>query len=404
MLHLPRTVSSHLGHSAFAAALCLGLLACGESAEPAGPFGGLDGSAPTDSMTGKDAIGTSDVTSPDGGAGSDGNAPVDATVVEDSATQDATVGGEDAQVGKDSGPPTGIWLSGASGNGFSDGTFANWRGRANEVAGTWCDNSIDDQVNLWSTAPGFELDGFDAPIDIAVGAIYKALGETWGKAAAGEYDDRWTQSLETLKSRRSGKGTTYIRFAHEFNGDWWPHRWMVTGAEASDFVTSWRRFRALQKSVFPESKLVWCPNDGTSGANNLDVRDAWPGDQYVDVVGVDSYNWWPFAYTADEFAARLDKNGPNGAPHGLDTWRQFAEQKGLPLAICEWASTAVDKDGSGGGDSPGYMEAFHAWLTAHGGTGPGQVEYEVLFNQWDNFELWPDTLQPQAAAKYRDLW
>jgi len=32
------------------------------------------------------------------------------------------------------------------------------------------------------------------------------------------------------------------------------------------------------------------------------------------------------------------------------------------------------------------------------------VEYEVLFNQWDNFELWPDTLQPQAAAKYRDLW
>lgn len=349
------------------------------------------------------ALGSDATAAQDADAGKDGSLGDAAPPGEEAAVGETGTDDTDAATGNDASGPTGVWLSGASGNGFADGTFGKWRGRANEIAGTWCDNSIDDQVNLWSTAPGLELDGWGAPIDIAVGAIYKAEGETWQQAAAGAYDARWSQSLNTLKSRRSGKGTSYIRFAHEFNGDWWPHRWMVTGAEAADFVTAWRRFRALQQEIFPESRLVWCPNDGTSGANNLDVREAWPGDDQVDVVGVDSYNWWPFVTNADEFEAKIVMTDSNGGPHGLETWRQFAEQKGLPLAISEWASNAIDS-GGGGGDAPGYMEAFHAWLTAHGGTGPGQILYEVIFNQWETFELWPNTKQPEAAAKYRDLW
>jgi hypothetical protein len=57
------------------------------------------------------------------------------------------------------------------------------------------------------------------------------------------------------------------------------------------------------------------------------------------------------------------------------------------------------------------MQAFHAWLTAHAGRGPGQVLGEVYFNVggYDaRFELYlngqTSTLMPQTAARYRELW
>lgn len=150
--------------------------------------------------------------------------------------------------------------------------------------------------------------------------------------------------------------------------------------------------------------MVSGSNDGTSAANELDVRDAWPGDGHVDVVCVDSYNWWPYANSDAEFEAKIVMSGSKGEPRGLETWRLFAEGKGLPLAIGEWGSPATNDDGGGGGDAAGYMAAFHKWLEQHGGTGPGEVLYEVLFNQWEKFELWPNTKQPAAAEAYRDLW
>lgn len=301
--------------------------------------------------------------------------------------------------------PAGSWLSGVASEAKVNGPFAQWRGRPVEIGGTWNDSTLERQTSLGSIAPNGDWSGWAGPLDVAIGAIYKGQGESWAKAAAGAYDARWRKVLEDMKSYRGGKGTTYIRFAHEFNGGYWEHLWQVTESEVADFKATWKRFRDLQKESIPEAKLVWCANDGT-GSGIRDIRSAFPGAQYVDVLGIDTYNGWPYVSDAAEFTVKWNSSSSNGAPLGPESWRKFAEAQGVPLGIGEWGSHAFDSGGSGGGDSPAYMQGMHDWLQAHGGTGPGKIEYEVLFNLQRDFTLFPAsaTSQSKAAEKYRELW
>ena len=294
-------------------------------------------------------------------------------------------------------PPAATLLSGAAGDGVADGSFGAWRGSPVQVAGTWND-SFEGQTELWTIQPGSEYGSWTGPLDIAIGAIYKDRGESWANAASGVYDARWVQSICAIRSRR-GSAPTYIRFAHEFNGNWVP--WSVLGTEAASFVAAWKRFAAIARREFPEARLVFCPNDGTSSSLNLDWRTCFPGATHVDVLGVDSYNQYPWVNTAVGFTLKINRGDTLGAPTGIEQHRLFAETAGLPFAICEWSSNADM------GDAPEYMRQFRAWLDANKGAGPGKVVYEVLFNVsagFSQFQVYPVTKQPQAAAVYRDLW
>ncbi len=294
----------------------------------------------------------------------------------------------------------GTWRSGAAGTGVPDGRFGAWRGRPVQIAGTWNDNAAS-QPYQWSLRPGFEYGDWQGDVDVAVGGIYKDRGETWAAAASGAYDARWRQSLGAVQQAWGSRpGTVYVRFAHEFNGDWYP--WSVEGAEAAHFVAAWKRLRAIQLDVAPRTRLVFCPNAETSAANRLDWRTAFPGAAYVDVVSVDLYNQYPFIRTAEEFSAASGRLDGTGAPLGLEQHRLFAASVGRPFAISEWSSNADL------GDAPVFVTELHRWLTRHGGTGPGQVLYEIHFNVADygggKFQLSPTSRQPLTAAEYVRLW
>ncbi|MCY7396080.1 MAG: hypothetical protein LH468_08015 [Nocardioides sp.] len=291
------------------------------------------------------------------------------------------------------------WMSGASGVGVASGDFGRWRGTPVPIAGTWNDNA-ESQVDQWTLQPGFEYGSWQGDVDVAVGAIFKDRGESWKAAATGAYDARWRSTLTNLtKAWGARPGTVYLRFAHEFNGDWYP--WSVTRAEADDFRSAWRRFRALQRDLAPEQKLVFCPNSETTASSGLDWRDAFPGADQVDVLSVDYYNQYPFTTTAADFDRTVLSYDAAGAPRGLERFRQFAAAEGLPFAISEW-STNADM-----GDSPAFVTALRRWLTEHGGTGAGEVLYEIHFNaDYGNgrFQLFPSTRQPSSTAAYRELW
>ncbi len=291
------------------------------------------------------------------------------------------------------------WWSGASGAGVGDGSFAAWRGRPLDIAGTWNDN-IESQEHQWSLREGFEYGDWSAHIDDAVGAIYRDRGETWAAAGRGAYDARWRAMLDNLADAWAGRpGTFYLRFAHEFNGEWYP--WSVRAGEVADFKRAWIRFRSLQREIFPAAKLVFCPNAESSASLGLDWRDAFPGRDHVDVMGVDLYNQYPFAASAEQFGSALRLEDDHGAPRGLEQHRRFAQSVGLPFAVPEWSSNA------GMGDSAAFVAGLHDWLGDHAGTGPGQLLYEIEFNvpgYGDSFQLFPTTLQPRAAASYRKLW
>lgn len=290
----------------------------------------------------------------------------------------------------------GGWLSGASGTGVADGSLAAWRGRPMEIAGSWSDNN-QDMLHFWQLQPGAEFGSWGLPMDVAIGAI--GPGETWAQAAQGAYDARWRQSLTKARELWAHRpGTLFIRFAHEMNGNWYP--WSVDAGEAGDFIAAWKRFHDLQEQVYPAAQLVFCVNRESIGTG-IDWRQTFPGAAYVDVMGVDYYNQYPYVSDAAGWSASLDDRDQYGSPKGLDAHLAFARENGLPLAVPEWSAKASQ------GDSPAFVRGMYEFFRAHQGTGAGQVLYEIQFNvdmHGDDYRMFGGGRLPASAATYRDLW
>ncbi len=310
---------------------------------------------------------------------------------------------------------TGTWWSGQSDTATTqNGSFATWRGRAIEIGGNWgSSQSSADAIEspMWSMAPGTPYANTPR-MDYAIGAMIDNSGETWGAAASGAYDSRWAQQLQRLKTAWGSRpaGNMYIRFAHEFNGNWYP--WSVSNGDVGNFKTAWARFANLRNQYFPGAQIVWCPNAGSSWA--YDIRTLYPGNAYVDVVGVDKYNNYPWVNDRAGFNTEIARTS-NGGPLGLETYRQFALQQGKPFAVSEWSNDGnpAGEGNQGGGDSPNYIQYFHEWLVANGSQNPqaGKVLYEVLFNvpgysssYYSFFPLNLETGNTETANKYAELW
>jgi hypothetical protein len=309
------------------------------------------------------------------------------------------------------GPAPGRWWSGASGDDAASGRYGAWRGSPLQIGGTWTD-TLDAVTDQWMICQG-PWAAWNGPLDLAVGALYHDRGETWAAAARGAFTARWTTALTRIRTCWGNRdpGLLYLRFAHEMNLASSP--WSVRRGEEADFVTAMRLFSDLRHRIIPGAKLVFCPNDGTDGSlGGLDVRTLWPGRDargrhVADVFGVDSYNGWPHVTTAAAFATRINATYPNGAPRGLERYRQLAARLGVPFAVPEWSTNGDPRSPGGGGESPVYVQQFNAWARAHSGDTahptPGQLLYEIHFNLWTEYAYWPTTVQPSTAAAYRAL-
>jgi beta-mannanase len=92
-----------------------------------------------------------------------------------------------------------------------------------------------------------------------------------------------------------------IRLMHEMNGNWYPWGLGVNGNRSGDFVAAWRhvhdRFVALGVT---DVAWMWAPNAVYTGSAPL--ADLYPGDAYVDAVGLSNYNWGN--YHRDGFATQ----------------------------------------------------------------------------------------------------
>jgi Glycosyl hydrolase family 26 len=293
------------------------------------------------------------------------------------------------------GPVGGIpvaWHSGASGDAAVTGSFGSWRGSTLKIISTWSDTTADSQRNVDSLGA---YSGWNGDLDIAIGGLVS--GESWSAAASGAYADRWAHAIGTIKAQRAGRsGVTYVRFAHEMTGDWFP--WKVNSGNVAGFKKAWRLFAGLLRRDFPQAKLVFSPNDGSSSDISLD--QIWPGDDVVDVVGPDSYDGYPNKTSQgvwdDWFTST--RNGPLG----LGAWRQFAVAHGKPLALPEW--------GLRNQDNAFYITKMHEFLAScaprPGQSLAGRCIYDVYFNIANGgnsgFMIYGGP-NPNAADAYRSL-
>jgi hypothetical protein len=128
------------------------------------------------------------------------------------------------------------------------------------------------------------------PWDWRPGANQMLYGLTryslWNIARGGQdaYITSWARAAKRLPGR------LLLRFAHEMNGHWYPWGGGVGGSTPDDYVAAYRRvvdrFRAAGAT---NVRFVWAPNVEYPGSAPL--APLYPGDAYVDWVGMDGYNW-----------------------------------------------------------------------------------------------------------------
>ena len=85
-------------------------------------------------------------------------------------------------------------------------------------------------------------------------------------------------------------GTVMLRLDHEMNCNWFGWDAGVGGQSAADFVAMWRHVHGIFSSMgVTNVRWVWSPNVAPAGPAPLAAL--YPGDDAVDVVGLDGYNW-----------------------------------------------------------------------------------------------------------------
>jgi hypothetical protein len=202
-------------------------------------------------------------------------------------------------------------------------------------------------------------------------------GGTLNDAAAGKYQVYYEQAAQILARSRPTDDVIYIRTGEEFNGDWMP--WSATGRE-KEFIDAYRRFVEAFRAVSNRFRFEWNVNVRETRMNPV---DAYPGDEYVDVIGMDFYyniQWNP----AD---SRVAWDEMVNAPYGLKWLEEFAAAHNKPTAYPEWG---VNSDGAGP-----YIESAAKWFSNH------NVLYQRLWNSDSEFRgKLSDGQFPNAAAAY----
>lgn len=123
------------------------------------------------------------------------------------------------------------------------------------------------------------------------------------------------------RDARAFRYPVLLRFGFEMNGDWFP--W---GGQPESFKAAWQHVH----DMFHEEKAtnvlwVWSPNavSGPDTPRN-GFEHYWPGDAYVDVIGLDGYNfgdhhdeWHTWEEAEEVFGPALAKIEASGVPHPI---------------------------------------------------------------------------------------
>jgi hypothetical protein len=187
-------------------------------------------------------------------------------------------------------------------------------------------------------------------------------GKPWTLAgcASGAYDGQWATLGRLLVT--SGVPTTRVRPGWEFNGTW--YRWSAA-FQAANYRGCFQHVVTTMRAVpGAQFSFDWNPN---LGAGTFPAENAYPGDAYVDVVGVDvydlSWSWYPTPAGVDPTRAReLAWAWLARGDHGLVFWSAFARAHAKPLSVTEWGAT-IRPDGHGGGDNPYFIDRMLDFLT-----------------------------------------
>jgi hypothetical protein len=212
--------------------------------------------------------------------------------------------------------------------------------------------------------------------------------------ATGSFDSHFRQLARKLV-RWDLAGRTIIRLGWEFNSGW--ARWSAK-TDPQAFAAYFRQIVITMRRVAPELRFDWCPAEGLNQFWGIPggLAAAYPGDDYVDYIGLDVYDqaWGPGGAIVTDPAARWQQLVHE--PGGLQWQADFAAAHDKPMSFPEWALTER-KDGHGGGDDPYFIDQMHQWIATH------DVAYQAYFDHdaSDGAHMLESGQFPNAAAAFK---
>lgn len=105
---------------------------------------------------------------------------------------------------------------------------------------------------------------------------------------------KWDKYIDSWANGARGFGSElHIRFAHEFNGNWYPWSVPANRKNAKLYIAAFRHVHdRFTRAGADNVRWIWCMN-AESVPNELwnDPLRAYPGDNYVDIISIDGYNF-----------------------------------------------------------------------------------------------------------------
>jgi hypothetical protein len=198
------------------------------------------------------------------------------------------------------------------------------------------------------------------------------------QGATGAYNDYFRGLAETLVSHHLGN--SILRLGWEWNGNW--YAWKVLNADdAHHFAAYWRQIVDTMRSVpgTENLKFDWNPTSGF--LTPYAPMEAYPGDAYVDYIGIDVYDQtWakspqypdgfyplPPAATETEIEARHEAAWNDStlatSNFGLTYWQKLADDHHKPLTIPEWGLIQRPEPYNHGGlDDPYFIQQMYEYI------------------------------------------
>jgi hypothetical protein len=266
--------------------------------------------------------------------------------------------------------------------------FGAWRGAPVDVVVDWPTRQTwDDIINptyifeAWKGTPYMKALGV-APVPEGDGSA------TMAGCAAGQYNDKWVQFGQNFVA--NGMGDSIIRLGWEFNGDW--YKWSARNPQ--EYAECFRQIVGAVHTTAPAMKFDWTVNRGVS-AGLADATQAYPGDDYVDIVGIDSYDSYPGAKSQETWEEQYSGN------YGLKFWADFAAQHGKKLSVPEWGLyPGTAHAGNNGGDNAFYVGKMVDFFKSEG----ANLAYEAYFNEDASYyagAIFNPVQNPSGANAYK---
>lgn len=163
----------------------------------------------------------------------------------------------------------------------------------------------------------------------------------------GQHDDYIRQFA---RDARDTCRPVMVRFAAEMNGNWHPWSEGVNGNRPGEYVQAWRHVHDIFRDE-GATNVTWAWNPNVVGGTAATpLAGLYPGDEYVDWVGADGYNWGTLVPPWSRwmsFAEVFDQ-----------TLAELAALTSRPVMIGEFASTPE------GGDKAAWIADMYAAIEA----------------------------------------